>query len=164
MTEVRYEAHPAIFRLRPIATLITVVVMLVGILLAGLGDQIRPEVLARLGIPWTGQTMQYLGVAFAGLGCVRLWVWYAPTRFEKFTITDDALLRVRGFSTKQHSEVSRDAVHDVQVTQTWLQRLTDVCDVSVFTAGAPTAIVVRGMPEPARLRALLRDWLGSPAV
>jgi uncharacterized membrane protein YdbT with pleckstrin-like domain len=150
--------------MHPIATLIATLFLVAGVLLTGLGDQIPPATLTRLGIPLTGQVLQYLGVLVFAVAAVRLWAWYAPARGERFTITDDALLRSRGLFTKERGQVDRDAVREVQVLQNQWQRWTDVCDVAVFTTGAATAVVVRGLPEPDRLRALLQDWPRASAA
>ena len=156
MSEVRYEAHPKIFRMRPIAALIVFLIMLAGFLLVGLGERFAAAVLAPRGFPLSGQDLQYLGVILFALGCLRLYAWYAPTRFERLTITDETLVWVRGFMSKQRIEVSRDAVRTLQVTQGLLQRGFDVGDVAVFTTGDRPEFVVRGLPDPARIRALVQ--------
>ncbi|HYN76388.1 MAG TPA: PH domain-containing protein, partial [Lamprocystis sp. (in: g-proteobacteria)] len=103
--------------MRPIAALIVFLIMLAGVLLVGLGERFTAAVLTPRGFPLSGQDLQYLGVIIFGLGCLRLYAWYAPTRFERLTITDETLVWVRGFMSKQRIEVRRDAVRTLQVTQ-----------------------------------------------
>jgi uncharacterized membrane protein YdbT with pleckstrin-like domain len=154
MSEIRYEAFPRSFRMRPLATLVTGLVMLVGFVFGGLGEQLAPRLLAPLGNPVSGQTAQYIGVVIFALAVARLYTWYAPTRSNRLQITDDRLLWARGLFDKYVVEVSLDSVRSIEVTQGPLQRWLDVGDIAVFTQGKHPVILVQGLPQPERIRAL----------
>jgi hypothetical protein len=155
MSEVRYEAHPALFRMRPVAAGLAVLLGVIGVLLVGAGERIAPGVLAPLGIGISGQNLQYVGVFVAFIACVQLFAWYAPTQCQRFTVTDDRVRLATGFSQKFYTEVGLDAVHALQIDQTPLQRVTGAGDVTVYTRVDQPAIRVRGLPDVDRVRALV---------
>ena len=150
--------------MRPIAMTIDLLVMLVGFLLVGVGEQIAPRFLVPLGIPVSGQAAQYIGVVLFGFACFQLYAWYAPTRFDKLKITDESLFWSRGAFSKYVIEVSIDSVRRLHITQGPLQRWLGVGDVTVFTEGERPVILVRGLPEPERIRALVTGRMTAAAA
>ncbi|WP_295581595.1 PH domain-containing protein [uncultured Lamprocystis sp.] len=154
--EVRYEAHPASFRMRPFATLITVLVMVAGVILTGFGERLAPLIGAALGGALSGQIAQYLGVAMFAIGGLVLFAWYVPARFDRLTITDDSLSRVVGLFNKRYTEVSLDSVRTLQVNQSLLQRMLDVGDLTIYTTGDLPELTMRGLPNPERIRSLVQ--------
>jgi uncharacterized membrane protein YdbT with pleckstrin-like domain len=164
MSEILYESFPRSFRVRPIATLITGVIMLVGFVFAGLGDKLAPHLLAPLGNPVSGQTAQYIGVLVFALGVARLYLWYVPTRSNRLRITEDSVHWARGLFDKYVVEVSLDSVRRFQVHQGPLQRWLGIADVAVFTEGKQPVILVHGLPRPERIRALVPGRLAVAAA
>ncbi len=152
MSEVRYEAHPASFRMRPFATLITALIMVAGVVLTGFGERLAPLI----GAPLSGQNTQYLGVALFAIGGLVLFSWYVPARFDRLTITDDRLSRVRGLFDKHYTEVSLDSVRTLQVNQSLTQRMFDIGDLTIFTTGDQPELAMRGLPNPERIRSLVQ--------
>lgn len=155
MSEVRYEAHPRVFRMRPLSTLLMLAIMLAGLFLVGAGRYVSPTTLAGLAPGWSAETLQFLGVVIFSLGAMRLYAWYAPTRFERFTVTDAALVFTRGFMAKQQTEIKLGAVRSLRIDQNWWQRTLYIGDLSVYTGGKAPALVVRGLPEPEVIRDLV---------
>jgi len=156
MSEVRYEAHPASFRMRPVATVITALAMVAGVILTGFGERLAPLIGAPLGIALSGQIAQYLGVAMFAIGGLVLFAWYVPARFDRLTITDDNLSRVVGLFNKRYTEVSLDSVRTLQVNQSLLQRMLDVGDLTIYTTGDLPELTMRGLPHPERIRSLVQ--------
>lgn len=156
MSEVRYEAHPASFRMRPFATVITALVMVAGVVLTGFGERLAPLIGAPLGIALSGQIVQHLGVALFAIGGLVLFSWYVPARFDRLTITDERLSRVRGLFDKHYTEVSLDSVRTLQVNQSLTQRMLDIGDLTIFTTGDQPELAMRGLPNPERIRALVQ--------
>jgi uncharacterized membrane protein YdbT with pleckstrin-like domain len=83
-------------------------------------------------------------------------VRYVPARFDRLTITDDSLSRVRGLFDKHYTEVSLDSVRTLQVNQSLMQRMLDVGDLTIFTTGDLPELAMRGLPNPERIRSLVQ--------
>ena len=165
MSEVRYEAHPMIFRMRPLATLLVLAIMLAGFLLVGTGRYIPPATLGGLIPGLNADNLQFIGVVIFGLGAVRLYAWYVPTRFERFTITDEALIFTQGIMNKQRIEIRLAEVRRVQIDQTPWQRRLYIGDISVYAGGHDSpALVVRGLPCPEDIPALMPGQASAPTV
>ena len=75
---------------------------------------------------------------------------------ERLGITDDEILWTHGLVSKKYTEIGMGAVRTVQVSQSLLQRLLNAGDLSVFTTGDLPELVVSGLPDPARVRELVK--------
>ena len=152
MSEIRYEAHPLVFRMHPLSTLFLVALMCVGIVFVGLGRYAPPQTIAMAaGVGGlTSNTLSYIGIAMFLLGAAWLYVRYFPTRFERLTVTDDTLTWTRGFLTKQVMTVPFSAIRELKVESTPWQRRAYIGDLSVYAKGQgdQPALVVKGLPIP----------------
>ena len=167
MSEFRYSAHPTPLRIRPLAELSMVVILLFGFLLVLIGRYQWPSILggAATGLEQLdGQFVQYIGVALFGLAMAVLYLWYVPTRFERIRITDDALIYHKGSLTKSKLEIALSSVRELKIHQTPLQRLVKGGDIAVFTAGGKPELAIRGLPHPERIRALVKGRETAPAA
>lgn len=164
MSDLFYEAHPQIFRMRPLTSLGVFAVMFVGLLFVGAGRVAAPGVLEGLtgGIP--PETIQYIGIVLFFLSAARLYVWYTPTRFECIVVTAEGLSWRQGFMDKTVITMHKEDVRDLRVQQTRLQRLLDVGDISVYTNSDKPALVVRGLPCPERILTLIPGQANTPAA
>jgi uncharacterized membrane protein YdbT with pleckstrin-like domain len=118
--------------------------------------------LARL--PLGGSGIPYVGIALFILAAVVLYAWYAPSRFDRFTITDTMLIRRKGLLTKESTQMSLASIRTVKVSQTPLQRLADIGDVTIVPVGDFPELVVRGLPDPDRIRALVQARVAAQAA
>ncbi len=155
MSEVRYEVHPRMFRMRPLSTLLTLFVMLGGILMVGLERYATATTIQGLLPGIDAASFPLIGVALFALGGIRLYAWYAPTSFERFTITDDCLIHTKGVLAKETLEINLDAVTEVQVEQRVWQRMLDIGTVRIYTDRKHAPLVLKGLPDPQRVRELL---------
>ena len=155
MSEVRYEVHPRMFRMRPLSTLLTLVVMLAGFLMVGLGRYATAAAIQGWVPGIDAESFQFIGIALFAFGAIRLYAWYAPTSFERLTITDDCLIHTRGALTKETLEINLDAVSEVQVEQRPWQRMLDIGTVRIYTDNKHVPLVFKGLPDPERVRELL---------
>ncbi|WP_295449524.1 PH domain-containing protein [uncultured Thiodictyon sp.] len=164
MSDLFYEAHPQIFRMRPLSSLSVFVIMFAGLLFVGAGRVAAPGVLEGLTGGMHPDTVQSIGILLFFLGAARLYVWYAPARFEVILVTEEGLSWRQGFMNRQVVTMDREDVRDLRVHQTRLQRLLDVGDISVYTDSDKPALVVRGLPCPERILSLIPGQATTPAA
>lgn len=163
-SNVRYEAHPSLIRMRPFATLLVMVLMLLGILVAVSGWALLPGSLSQL-VSWIDERLvKVAGILLFALSTFQLLVWWVSTRTDQLKITDDEILWTHGLVNKKYTELGMGSVRTVQVSQSLLQRLLDAGDIRVFTTGDLPELVVRGLPDPNRIRELVKArGTGMPA-
>ena len=130
MPEVLYDAHPSLLRSRPFATLLTILLML-GVILVGIG-------------------------VFA-LAPLQILTWWVATLTDHLEITADEILWTHGLLSKQYTEIHMASVRTVRASQTLFQRLMNAGDITIYTAGDTPELVVRGLPDPARIRELIKS-------
>jgi uncharacterized membrane protein YdbT with pleckstrin-like domain len=154
--QVRYDAHPSMMRMRPFATLLVLVLLLAGILVAVLGMGFLPESLSQQAAGLDTRVVQIVGIAVFALAAVQLLAWLVSTRTDRLKITDDEVLWTHGLLNKQYTEISMGSVRTVRVSQSLVQRLMNAGDITVFTTGDLPELVVRGLPDPGRVRELVK--------
>jgi len=159
-SEVRYEAHPSMLRMRPFSTLLALALMLAGVLVAILGKGLLPALLPE---QLNDRVVQVVGIVVFALAAMQLLAWWVSTLSDRLKITDDEMLWTHGLMNKQYTEISMGSVRTVRVTQSLLQRLMNAGDITVFTTGDLPELVVRGLPEPNRVRELVKARSGDAA-
>lgn len=164
MSDLCYEAHPQVFRMRPLSSLIVFAIMFAGLLFVGAGRVAAPGVLEGLSGGLHAGTVQSIGIFLFIIGAAILYAWYAPARFEVIFISEEGLSWRQGFMNRQVVTMERADVRDIRVHQTWLQRLLDVGDISIYTDSDSPALVVRGLPCPERILTLIPGQAGTPAA
>lgn len=97
-----------------------------------------------------------LGLAIAGV--VAFGVWWFRTRHQTLVITTKRTVLRTGFFARRTSEVRHDDVRNLQVNQSFVERVLGVGDLAISSAGQEDLeIVIRGVPDPDSLAALIRD-------
>lgn len=155
-SNIRYEAHPSLIRMRPFATLLVLVLMLLGILVAISGWALLPAGVSDRVSGIDTQLVQGVGMLVFALSALQLLIWWVSTRTDQLTITDEEILWTHGLVNKRYTELGMGSVRTVQVSQSLLQRLLDAGDIRVFTTGDLPELVVRGLPDPGRIRELVK--------
>jgi len=152
MSEPNYDAHPSLLRTHPFSTLITLLLIAGGLLVAVLGVQFIPP-------QFTGQfdskMVQIAGIAVFAIATLKLLVSWVTTRSDRLVITDEELIWTHGLLSKQYTEIGMGSVRSVRVSQSLFQRIVNAGDVEIFTAGDDPELVVRGLPNPGRIRDLV---------
>ncbi|MGD8176101.1 PH domain-containing protein [Marinimicrobium sp. ARAG 43.8] len=92
-----------------------------------------------------------------GIGLLILLWWYIQTRSSKLTVTDHDILFEEGLLSKQRSEFRIGGIRTVRVYQSFFDRMFGVGAISIYTAGDQPEIVAKGMPEPNRVRELIKE-------
>ncbi len=92
--------------------------------------------------------------AFA-IGFVILIYWYIKTKAEKLTITAEKVEYSKGLLSKSHDELKISSIRSTKVYQSFVQRILGTGNVAVYTAGDQPEFVIRGYPNPSKIRQLL---------
>lgn len=96
-----------------------------------------------------------------GIGLIILLVWYLRTKAARLCITEHEILFEQGLLSKERSEISMHSVRTVRVRQSFFNRIFGVGTIEIFTAGDNPEIVVSGLPDPNRVRELIKAEQGS---
>ncbi len=159
MSEPLYETHPNLFGIRPLASLILVAFLLIGVLVVLAGRYLPPELLTGWvpgGRFLDVEIIQYAGAALFAVAGLQLYYWYAVTRFDRLRIMPDELIWTHGFFHKRHTEIKLDSVRTLRFDQTLMQRMLNAGDLTIFTAGDTPELVVRGLRYPDYIRELIK--------
>ncbi len=90
-----------------------------------------------------------------GIGVLALLWMYLRTRMDKLTVKRDELVWEHGLISKSYTEVSLTSVRSLKVSQSLLQRMLNAGDISIYTAGDMPELVIKGLPDPDKLRELI---------
>jgi uncharacterized membrane protein YdbT with pleckstrin-like domain len=87
---------------------------------------------------------------------LQLCIWWLATRSDHLVIRDDELVWTHGLLSKNYTEIKLSSVRTVRLHQSLLQRILNAGDIKIFTSGDVPELIVRGLPNPNRLRELLK--------
>lgn len=142
------KVRPAMLRARPFAFLAQLLVLLAG--LAGV-------VWGLVGQPSTANTAALIGgglVAVVAMGS--LGVWKIKTLGAVLEITNKRTVLRRGLFSRATSEVVHDNIRNVQVTQTFWQRVWKVGTLGLSSSGQDgIEIEIGDIPNPDRVRKVI---------
>ena len=71
-------------------------------------------------------------------------------------IDDNEILFEKGLLSKERSEINVSSVRTIKVKQSFFNRLFGVGSIEIYTAGDNPEIVVNGLPDPNRVRELIK--------
>jgi uncharacterized membrane protein YdbT with pleckstrin-like domain len=91
-----------------------------------------------------------------GVGLIILLWWHLKNKASKLIITDDTILYEKGLLSKERSEIDIDSVRTVKIKQSFFNRIFGVGAIEIYTAGDAPEIIAAGMPDPNRVRELVR--------
>ncbi len=86
------------------------------------------------------------------VGLLAIGVWWLRTKGERLALSDREVLMERGLLAKQRTEIALSSIRSVRITQTFGQRIFDVGNVELFSAGDIAEIAIKSMPRPGRIR------------
>lgn len=149
--------HPVMLRGRPVQGSLIILGLLAGIGLAVAAQTTAAFAQAR----W----VVWIGAAIAAAGLIALAIWKITTRAVTVIITNRRTTVRRGLFSLATKELRHDQVQDIQITQTFPQRVLGVGRFGLDGGGTDDIeIVVDDMPNPARLRELVDTYRGSPST
>ena len=91
-----------------------------------------------------------------GVGILALLWMYVKTKVDKLTIKSDELVWEHGLLSKDYTEISMNSVRTAKVSQSILQRMLNAGDLYIYTAGDNPEVVIKGLPEPSRIREYIK--------
>jgi uncharacterized membrane protein YdbT with pleckstrin-like domain len=86
------------------------------------------------------------------VGLIAIGVWWLRAKGERLALSDREVLMERGLLSKQRTEIALSSIRSVRITQTFGQRIFDVGNVELFSAGDIAEIAIKSMPRPGRIR------------
>jgi membrane protein YdbS with pleckstrin-like domain len=93
-----------------------------------------------------------------GIGIVVLLAWWLRCLATSLVITESRVTLRKGLLSKSTNDVLITDIRNVQVRQSFLQRIFGVGSVAVSTSGqSDMEIDVPGMPAPERIKEILND-------
>ncbi len=152
--------NPVVFRARPVASVILALVFLIAVVaivmsLAGMsvsGFSLNETMIlgpASLLIWACGITLLMI-VGIVGY-------WTLLSQFTTLTVTDNRTIYKRGLLSRETSEVQHDDVRNIQLQQSFVERLLGIGDVSISSSGqGDLEVVARRLPNPGRIIELIR--------
>jgi len=152
MSDPVYDAHPSMIRSRPFTSLLALALIPAGIGIALAGGKLVPEAAPVAGV---------IGLAVAALAFLTLLSWYVRAKTDHLVIKDDEIVWTHGLLNKGYTEISMASVRTTRIRQTLTQRILNVGDVEIYTAGDNPELVVKGLPDPDEIR---RQIKGAPPV
>jgi membrane protein YdbS with pleckstrin-like domain len=98
-------------------------------------------------------------IAAYGLGFLILLIWWLQTLGTKLTLTNERITLRNGILSKYTNEVFHTDIRNVQLDQSFFQRVFDVGALRVSTSGQEgIEISVQGIPHPKRVRDLIDKY------
>lgn len=95
-------------------------------------------------------------LSLVGVGLVIFLVWWLRCKGTTLTITNDRTKLRRGILSKSITEVWHQDVRNVQLKQTFFQRIFDVGSLGISSSGqSGVEIFVSGIPDPAGVKDLI---------
>jgi len=91
-----------------------------------------------------------------GVGVLILLYWYLTMKADRLTIKEDEVVWTHGLLSKQYVEINMSSIRTTRVEQTLLQRILNAGKVEIYTAGDEPELAVNGMPDPDRIRELIK--------
>ena len=100
-------------------------------------------------------------IAAFGVGILILLWLYIRAKMDKLTIKTDEIVATHGLLSKSYVEINMSSVRTVKVKQSLVERMLNVGDVAIFTAGDSPEFVMKGLPDPGKIRDFIKGQ--SPA-
>ncbi|CAN5397552.1 hypothetical protein BH10PSE12_BH10PSE12_13910 [soil metagenome] len=96
------------------------------------------------------------------VGILGLGIWWVTIKGERLAVSEREIMLERGLLSKQRTQLNLGSVRSVRISQTMFQRMFNVGDIEIFSAGDMAEIAIRGMPDPNRVRTLAAVHYDDP--
>ena len=91
-----------------------------------------------------------------GIGILILLYWYLTMKADKLTIKEDEVIWTHGLLSKHYVEINMSSIRTTRVEQSLLQRILNAGKLEIYTAGDEPELTVNGMPNPDKIRELIK--------
>lgn len=97
-------------------------------------------------------------LSVVGVGLVLLLIWYLQTRATTLIVTSDQTTLRKGLLSKETNDVFHENVRNIQIKQSFFQRLMGVGYIGISSSGqAGLEIEVNGIPDPDRVKEIIDE-------
>mgnify|MGYP000014701558 FL=1 len=103
-----------------------------------------------------GFIVSLLLIPVFGVGLLILLWWYLQCKGSLLTVKEHDILYEEGLLSKNRAEFSISGIRTVRVNQSFFNRIFGVGTIQIYTAGDQPEIEVKGMPDPNRVRELIK--------
>ena len=141
-SDLLYSENPKMPRNRPILFIFYIILNVGGLVAAFRLDQ---------------QSLQIIGLGVWLGTIIMLLVWYLQIKSIKLSVTNNDILVERGLLRKNRKELAIDKIRTIEVDQDFIDRICGVGMIKVFTAGDLPEIIVPGLPNPNKIRDLVKQ-------
>ncbi len=101
-------------------------------------------------------------IAAFGLGLLILLIWWLNCLGTTLTVTDQRTTLRRGILSKNVNEVYHSDVCNIQISQSFLQRIFHVGSIGISSAGqSGIEIVADGIPDPDKVKEIIDTYHGG---
>jgi len=132
------KVHPVVFRARPVAAAIVGLVFLiavVAVVMSVAGMSIAGYSLDETMTLGPASLLTWVcGITFLTIASV-VGYWMLLSQFTTLTVTDDRTIYQEGFVSRETSEVQHNDVRNIQLDQSFVQRLLGIGGVSISSSG-----------------------------
>ena len=103
-----------------------------------------------------GFILSLLLVPVFGIGLLIFMAWLLKNKGTKLSVTERDILFEKGLLSKERAEISISSVRTVRVKQSLLNRIFGVGSIEIYTAGDNAEIFASGLPDPNRIREIIK--------
>lgn len=103
-----------------------------------------------------GFILSLLLIPVFGLGLLILLSWHLQNKSSKLTVGEREILFEKGLLSKERSEINISSIRTTKVNQSFFNRIFGVGSIEIYTAGDTPEIVAKGMPDPNKIRELIK--------
>ena len=94
---------------------------------------------------------------------ILIW-WYLHAKATKVSVTSNEVLYEHGLLSKDRTELNLKHIRTVKVKQSITNRIMKVGKVEIYTAGDAPEIVAKGLPQPHKIRDIIKEAQNRGAV
>ncbi|MCA9012815.1 MAG: PH domain-containing protein [Planctomycetaceae bacterium] len=108
--------------------------------------------------PGSFDWLLWLSVAALLVNALLILVWFVQSVSTTLTLTDSRTILRNGLISRESSEVQHDDVRNIQVNQTFFQRMLRIGDIGISSSGQDDLeIQINGIPNPGRIVKTIRE-------
>jgi uncharacterized membrane protein YdbT with pleckstrin-like domain len=90
------------------------------------------------------------------IAIIILLIWILKNKANLLQIDDSDILFEVGLLSKDRSEVKIESVRTVKIKQSFFNRMLSVGTIEIYTAGDSPEIVAKAMPNPHKVREIIK--------